>query len=656
MNGAYTFLPWLRRGVATAIKRKDGDTAALAPRAQIDVAVSLNSGALSASATLSLLGGGEVIGLDPRAVIRTWPRAGVYDAASNYFPLVEFDQPDLPWRYTAAAPDDQGRLRPWLCLIALNDEEFTRTAPDAQHPLAVINVPSVASLPKVGQSWAWAHVQVSGSKTIDSAGAASLLASTPERMLARLLCPRRLEPKTRYTAFLVPTFERGRLAGLGQVVPDTVDALKEAWPDKDPPSKDPVDLPVYFEWGFQSGEEQDFEFLVRQLKKGPTPSDAGKRDMDVSAPGADRLPAASKPLGVECALRVPPPPPIPGSPPPPPTWAATERDPWINSLKELVDAPTNLLASTGAPRRVAPPLYGRWQAAQTILNPYATPWPWFDELNADPRLRVVAALGARVVESQQEQLMASAWRQVQGIRALNAELRMAQAAREVARRVHTRHIAVADPEVVLQLTAPLHGRVRETAAPAAPNTIRGRLSTSPIVPGALAPQWRRIARRFGPLGRRQGRGAAPALPTVLARLNKGDLRLAPAPSARGSMANLGRLGIKPGISAGVPSDPKTLAGAPGGGPQFSAAEYPPGVQGPLPPLPEPAKGADSASGAPFRSAVGAAWGLLTAGPYPSPLLDPVKENGRPSIGALQGRLIKDLDPETIGNRPIRWSR
>src|SRR5207247_1992561 len=141
--------------------------------------------------------------------------------------------------------------------------------------------------------------------------------------------------------------------------------------------------------------------------------------------------------------------------------------------------------------------------------------------NADPRLRVVAALGARVVESQQEQLMASAWRQVQGIRRLNAELRMAQAAREVARRVHARHIDVADPEVVLQLTAPVHGRVRETSG--AGSTIRGRLSSSPIVPGALAPQWRRMRRMFGPIGRRPGRAAAPELPTGLARLNRGCL-------------------------------------------------------------------------------------------------------------------------------------
>src|SRR5262245_49960305 len=103
MSATYAFLPWLRRGMATAIKRQDGGGPTGA-RAEIDVAVSLNDGSLSASTTLSLFGPGEITGLDPHTVIRTWPRPDVYDAASNYFPLIEFDQADLPWRYTPARP------------------------------------------------------------------------------------------------------------------------------------------------------------------------------------------------------------------------------------------------------------------------------------------------------------------------------------------------------------------------------------------------------------------------------------------------------------------------------------------------------------------------------------------------------------------------
>ena len=40
-------------------------------------------------------------------------------------------------------------------------------------------------------------------------------AAEPAGVISRLLCPRRLDPETTYTAFVVPTFEIGRQAGLG---------------------------------------------------------------------------------------------------------------------------------------------------------------------------------------------------------------------------------------------------------------------------------------------------------------------------------------------------------------------------------------------------------------------------------------------------------
>jgi len=51
--------------------------------------------------------------------------------------MVEFDQADLPWRYTPAkhagsAPGKTGKLRPWLTLVVLVEgdelsrDDFTR--------------------------------------------------------------------------------------------------------------------------------------------------------------------------------------------------------------------------------------------------------------------------------------------------------------------------------------------------------------------------------------------------------------------------------------------------------------------------------------------------------------------------------------------------
>jgi hypothetical protein len=113
MNGSkasYAFLSWIRRGISATVDEgtlRDG-------RLAIPVDVSFGLGR-QATARLGLFGPGEVTGLDPRVVIRTWPTANVHDAEPNYFPMVEFDQFDLPWRYAPAVAPNNDRLQPWLC-------------------------------------------------------------------------------------------------------------------------------------------------------------------------------------------------------------------------------------------------------------------------------------------------------------------------------------------------------------------------------------------------------------------------------------------------------------------------------------------------------------------------------------------------------------
>jgi hypothetical protein len=622
------YLPWLRRGIATAITRREGD-AGTVPRAKVSIAISLNEGSFTAKSDLTLLGSGDVTGLDPRSVIRVWPRAGVYDAASNFLPLLELDQADLPWRYTPARADAKGRLRPWLCLIALKRDEFELTQqPDATHPLPVISVEKDAPLPNLAQAWAWAHVQVEGTKQPTTTSVAAMLKDDSKRLIARLLCPRRLEARTPYTAFLVPTFERGRLAGLSaEPIQDSVDALQEAWATS---RNAAVDLPYYYSWEFTSGEAEDFHALVRRLSKQPITT-AGMRAMDVSDPGFG-LSAATSPLGLEGALKA--------KEAGPTGWDDTECRAWIAGLKQLIDTPDNLLTIDGAGRRLALPLYGRWHVGRTTLGPKPRGrafWLWFDELNADPRLRVAAAMGVRVVQSQQDQLLAGAWRQVEGIRELNAELRQAQAAREFARRVHGRHLAVDDPEVVLQLSGPVHARLAaDFQGLTVPSYLGGAGAHpgTPLRPGVLAPQWRRISRRTGPIARRQGRPleATPIASTLLTRLATGELRIAPPPRNPAAISRLGRLGsVAPG----------DLATADGGGPGFEPREYVGERLAGWANAPARAVGGDdSPGGAEFRAAVTAGWPLLAA-PDPPPI-----QLTTPDLTALRTRVVEQLDPET----------
>ncbi len=507
-TAAHAFLPWLRRGISTEIDRADDDPTA-SPHVDLPVNVGFNLGAVSSTAHLALAGPGEIIGFDPRAVVRTWPRPGVADAEPNYFPLLELDQADLPWRYSPAKASAKQRLRPWLCLVVLTESEIAAYESATQdRPLAIVTVADARSLPDLSQSWAWAHAQITGVTAIDPSATAAMLTSEPHRAVARLLCPRRLKPQTAYRAFLVPTFKRGRLAGVGEDVPDDVDGLAPAWAAGDAS----VRLPVYFEWAFHTGVAGDFEYLVRLLTARVLPETVGIRNMNVADPGLGLPVAAPHALGLEGALK---------SPETVSTeWPAAERDPWTSALAKLLNTPEDLLAHGESDLIVAPPLYGRWYAKKARLEPDVQP-PWFQDLNADPRSRVAAGLGTLVVQEQQQQLLASAWQQVDGILALNEELRRAQLAREAAVRVHARHVTAQDAEATLTTTAALHGRVLMAGT-----TVRTALRESPIADGALEPAMRRVARPLGSIGRRQERAASLSQAGFIARMNSGELAAA----------------------------------------------------------------------------------------------------------------------------------
>jgi len=532
--GTYAFLSWLRRGVATGIANRDGERSMTRATIALSVSVDVNGGSAGPAIDvqgMALYGPGEVSGIDPRVVVRTWPQADEHDVEENYFPLIEFAQPDLPWRYTPAAANAKDRLRPWLCLIVLKDAggEYTLELNDVdgqERPLPLVVVGLHAPLPKLSQVWAWCHVQ--GSGDISSQGNIhTYLVDEPHRVSARLLCPRHLEARTAYTAFVVPVFLRGRLTGLGKEKADEIlkalnkkwedlDALETAWSDADAGTRGKeLELPFYYSWRFHTGLGGDFQYLVSLLlnkEKKVLPDTVGRRALDVQAPGAGMPPASATPMYLEGALK------IPGSVI---EWEEHARLAWIAQLTKVLNEPTTRLlpgGPTSTAARVVLPMYGRWYAKrETVMDPdepQARP-PWFHELNLNPTFRVAASLGTAIVQAQQQQLMAGAWRQVEGIRQINAELKQAQLAREVSARVYERHLPAG--ESLLLVTAPVQGRVllwdgRET------KTVKSWLQQSPLAPGIFEAQWRRVSRPLGPLGRRQGRSGRPES-SLLARMN-----------------------------------------------------------------------------------------------------------------------------------------
>src|SRR5262245_2939606 len=247
MTTAYrAFLPWVREGLAGQIEAVDPLSGALPARAAVAASVRLN-GRAAVGTGFRLHGPGAVIGLDPRRVIRTDPAPGGTGFEPNHLALVELDRPDLPWAFTPAKGAAGGRLRPWLCLVVVDRAVGSVRS---GRPLPVLTCP-VAELPNLAESWAWAHAQaITGqSDPVDP-----LLDATPERGLARLVCARRLAPNTAYIACLVPTFERGRRAGLGLAIsPAEEGASATTAPAWSFGAAGSVDLPVYHHWEFSTG-------------------------------------------------------------------------------------------------------------------------------------------------------------------------------------------------------------------------------------------------------------------------------------------------------------------------------------------------------------------------------------------------------------------
>src|SRR5262249_27771084 len=155
-----------------------------------------------------------------------------------------------------------------IALVVLQESEFDDGKNILDRPLPYITVKDAKSLPPPDELWAWAHVHFNQSVAASDTELVSpdmsavlprvqaVITSNPDHAYARVMCPRRLADNTAYHAFVVPTFETGRLAGVGQDPKGAPFATASAW------SAGQVELPVYFRWSFRTGDRGDFEYLV----------------------------------------------------------------------------------------------------------------------------------------------------------------------------------------------------------------------------------------------------------------------------------------------------------------------------------------------------------------------------------------------------------
>ncbi|MEK6154569.1 hypothetical protein WIW50_14965 [Flavobacteriaceae bacterium 3-367] len=583
----YTFLPWLREGIANQIGGDSGSRATI----PIDVTIrgdkTEGGGELSqvVSKEIQLYGPGDIVGLDQKAIIKVEPRNGIANFEPNYLPYIDFYDEDLPWRYSPMPNPTDHRLLPWLALVVLKENEFENGKNIKDRPLSYISLTDKAKLPPLAQSWAWAHVHVNRNIVGDdirstqtsaiSSALKDVLDENPDLSYSRIVCPRKLEDKAAYHAFLVPVFESGRLAGLGNN-PETVAFDAHAWDAGSLAVGH--QLPYYHRWFFRTGTVGDFEYLVRLLEPKPIDSRVGLRDMDVQQPGANlpgirdeaATPEADKLNGIlklGGALRIP------------DAFYGPQELQEVNKYRDWADPddPTkyphkfqeNLAAfinltdsyettdaqtvhgnatieqevTANEPETeydiknnpdplITAPLYGRWHAlTQRLLKERDNSTDtspndnWIHELNLDPRWRVAAGFGTKVVQEYQEDYMKAAWEQVGDVLEANMRIRQAQLAKMAATAWYGNQLTGMQskkPDKWMSFTAPVHNRVLSEG-----QTVFFKKRESTLTLAPTSNKMRQLLRPRGKFAKRLPFTEDIGLDNLITRINEGDVSAAP---------------------------------------------------------------------------------------------------------------------------------
>src|SRR5215217_1340770 len=440
----YSFLPWARQGLAVNINEHDtlaASNGGATERAELTASLDLAYKGLddvetvsNISKTIKIVGPGDVTGIHANAIVRVQPKNGVTNFEANGLAYIEFYEEDFLWRYTPAAAttaDANTKLRPWLALVALQDDEYKLTPNPLGLPYITIKQEAFnAAFHHEADTWAFGHVHFN--HQLQNLADGQLqdeinveLKANPDVAVSRLLCPRKLQKNTSYTCFLIPAFETGRLGGLG-IGTTGVAAQTSAWKKGAMPasSQRPFDFPVYYQWWFRTGNYGDFESLATILKPIIIDKDQGKMPMDIQDPGFNLQtePSGTPVIGFEAALK-----PVDMESDPWPTNGGTNAEDitTVEELKKLLSLSSDFVDPSVAldPTKtffnahvaedpiLVPPVFGVWHALVNKLDDAANP-PWVKELNLDFRHRAAAGIGTTIIQNKQEDLMNRAWQQV----------------------------------------------------------------------------------------------------------------------------------------------------------------------------------------------------------------------------------------------------
>ncbi len=535
----YSFLPWVREGINNELSV---DPLQDNLRARLQIPFKLKGTGIDGdkqetiNQEISTYGPGDIVGINKSIIIKTDPHDWITNFEPNYLPCIDFYDEDFPWRYSPIRPDGEDRLQPWLALVVIEEGTFTDGKDLTDKPLSyfVLNddVGAEDLFQPAEQLWAWAHVHINEDlikdETTDQETVVAetndldkvlseykrVLNDNPDMAYSRIMCPVKLKENTAYHAFLIPSFESGRLAGLGispeaqfyqvgtQLRPRT-----PSWPSSEEITYnniiarvDPKSFPYYHRWYFRTGNAGDFEYLVRLLKPQPIDSRVGTRNMDVTQPGSNitgindgelkpnggKYPPLEGVLRLGGALRIPEEAIVDKEThskyknwdQPYPRQFQKELAAFINladaysgkitgQAHNNINLPIKLRANPGddPDPLITAPLYGRWHSLTRRLLDPASEFPnnnWVHDLNLDPRQRVAAGFGTKVVQKNQEQYMEAAWQQVGDIIEANKRIRQAKLAELASLVWHVKYLTPlvkVHPGTFMMLTQPMQARI-----------------------------------------------------------------------------------------------------------------------------------------------------------------------------------------------------
>jgi hypothetical protein len=451
--------------------------------------------------TLAMRGPGDIVGIARTMIARVEPPPQTHDFEPNYFPFLEFVDPELAWRYSLDTVDaTSARVHPWLSLIVLSMDEMEEMAGDNIEVITLLEDQrqflSVRGryLPDLDDAWATAHVHMSGLQGPIEA----FIENRPANHCSRLFCFRQLAPVTNYMAFLVPNYKIAVQAafGLGQ---EGIGSEK-AWASG--AGEDIVRLPVYFSWPFSTSESGDFEQLARNLQ--PTTVDAdrvGMRAVNANLMSPLSIPQVDRFFLREGALAAP------GFSANRSSYAEHSlplplTSPMLHSLNESLEAapaPATEEIDDDEDPLITFPVYGQYfRFTEEIKLPENEQWPsntpWIHELNLDFRNRVAASFGTSVIQKHQDEYMRACWSQVGEIRKANEKLRLAKAAQLVSKTIQKKHFDPLSDQRFALITTPFHAYVA-AAEQGESVSMERELADSGISRGVFSSAFRRAAHR-----------------------------------------------------------------------------------------------------------------------------------------------------------------